>query len=168
MFFDLIVAILDQDQQVHISIKAPNPKGGGKMFKAVKNKSWEHFFSEFYKRGNHFALRRHESCSNYFNISIFFKAWKLLKICQKGGVEQCSNVQMFKICRVGSCENLQLEFLRPAVGSKALREIFSVDSSLAGLKSWNLAIIGQSNNQLSWQTLNEKMVSNEFCLWVDG
>ena len=136
--------------------KTPNPQVGGKIFKAVKNKSWERFFSEFYNRGNHFAVRMHESCSKYFNISIFFKAWELFKLCQTGGVEQCSNVQMFKICQAGSCENFQLEFLRPAVGSKALREIFSVDSSLAGLKAWNLAIIGQSNNQLSWQTLNKK------------
>ena len=128
--------------------KTPNPQGGGKMFKAVKNKSWERFFSEFYNRGNHFAVRRHESCSKYFNISIFFKAWELFKICSTDGVEQCSNVQ--------NVPNRRLEFLRPAVGSKALREIFSVDSSLAGLKSWNLAIIGQPNNQLSWQTLNEK------------
>lgn len=112
------------------------------------------------------------------------KAWELFKIFQyfnifqgMGAVQNMPNQRrwkmfkcsMFKICQDGSCENLQLEFLPPAVGSKALREIFSVDSSLAGLKSFgNLAIIGQSNNQLSWQTFNKKMVTNEFCLWVDG
>ena len=107
------------------------------------------------------------------------KAWELFKIFQyfnifqgMGAVQNMLNRRrwtMFKCSNVQNVPNRRMEFLRPAVGSKALREIFSVDSSLAGLKSWNLAIIGQSNNQLSWQTLNEKWwLMSSVCGWMDS